>query len=104
MVLFLDCQIVGDPNFVEGFYIRYREVSHNDSSNGSIPVYDFVKISNSGATSYTLNDLKKYVTYELFLAPFYKSIDGQPSNFKIISTLEDGEVDLFKDQLFNFCV
>ncbi|XP_052128533.1 roundabout homolog 2-like isoform X2 [Frankliniella occidentalis] len=86
----LTWDIVGSANFIEGFYVRYRELPQtNDSFSDNIPEYDVVKIDNSGATSYTLNDFKKFTTYEIFLAPFYKSIDGQPSNFKVVSTLED---------------
>lgn len=76
-------------DYIEGFYIRYHEYN-NDSSNGSIPVYQVLKINNSATSTYILNELKTNTFYEVFLAPFYKSIDGQPSNFKLVSTLEDG--------------
>ena len=71
-------------DYIEGFHIRYRVSS-------SKPDYSMVTVLNSGATSYTLTNLRKYTKYEVFLTPFYKSIDGQPSNVKVVQTLEDGK-------------
>jgi len=67
---------------VEGLYIRYREVSEK-------PEYQMVTVLNAGATSYVLTNLKKYTRYEFFLVPFYKIIEGRPSNVKLVTTLED---------------
>lgn len=36
-------------------------------------------------------NLKKYTKYEFFVAPFYRSVEGQPSNSKVVQTFEDGE-------------
>lgn len=44
---------------------------------------------NAGATSYVLTSLRKYTRYEFFLVPFYKTIEGRPSNVKLVTTLED---------------
>jgi roundabout axon guidance receptor 2 len=67
---------------VEGLYIRYREVSEK-------PEYQMVTVLNAGATSYVLTNLKKFMRYEFFLVPFYKTIEGRPSNVKLVTTLED---------------
>lgn len=67
---------------MEGLYIRYREVSEK-------PEYQMVTVLNAGATSYVLTNLKKYTRYEFFLVPFYKIIEGRPSNVKLVTTLED---------------
>lgn len=48
-----------------------------------------VTVLNAGATSYVLTNLKKYTRYEFFLVPFYKTIEGRPSNVKLVTTLED---------------
>lgn len=48
-----------------------------------------VTVLNAGATSYVLTNLKKYTRYEFFLVPFYKIIEGRPSNVKLVTTLED---------------
>lgn len=67
---------------MEGLYIRYRETSVK-------PEYQMVTVFNAGATSYVLTNLKKYTKYEFFLVPFYKTIEGRPSNVKLATTLED---------------
>ena len=48
-----------------------------------------VTVLNAGATSYVLTNMKKYTRYEFFLVPFYKTIEGRPSNIKLTTTLED---------------
>lgn len=50
-----------------------------------------VTVLNGGSSSYVLSDLKKFTKYEFFLVPFYKSVEGPPSNSKIAQTLEDGK-------------
>lgn len=67
---------------VEGLYIRYRQVSEK-------PEYRMVTVLNAGATSYVLTNLNKYTRYEFFLVPFFKTIEGRPSNVKLAITLED---------------
>ncbi|XP_012531725.1 roundabout homolog 2 [Monomorium pharaonis] len=74
--------ILGAADLVEGLYIRYREDSEK-------PEYQMVTVLNAGATSYVLTNLKKYTRYEFFLVPFYKTIEGRPSNVKLVTTLED---------------
>lgn len=36
-------------------------------------------------------NLRKFTKYDFFLVPFYKSVDGQPSNSMAIQTLHDGK-------------
>lgn len=48
-----------------------------------------VTVLNAGATSYVLTNLNKYMRHEFFLVPFYKTIEGRPSNVKLATTLED---------------
>ncbi|XP_012288743.1 protein sax-3 [Orussus abietinus] len=74
--------ILGAADLVDGLYIRYRDVSEK-------PEYQMITVLNAGATSYVLTNLKKYSRYEFFLVPFYKTIEGRPSNMKIATTLED---------------
>lgn len=63
-----------------------------------------VTVLNAGATSYIVNNLKKYTKYEFFLVPFYKTVEGQPSNSQSVQTLEDGEFLSFfsATRFFNF--
>lgn len=65
-------------------YVRFRDLS------GGSQKYNMVTVLNAGATSYTVTNLRKFTKYEFFLVPFFKSVEGQPSNSKVIQTLEDG--------------
>lgn len=76
--------LTGD-DFLEGVYIRFRELS------GGSHKYNMVTVMNAGATQYTVSNLRKFTKYEFFLMPFFKSVEGQPSNSKIVQTLEDGK-------------
>lgn len=44
-----------------------------------------------GATSCKIEGLKKFTTYEFFIVPFYKVVEGKPSNSRVARTLEDGK-------------
>ncbi|XP_023708253.1 protein sax-3 isoform X3 [Cryptotermes secundus] len=74
--------LVGEA-YVEGFYIRFRDLS------GGSQQYNMVTVLNAGSTGYTVANLRKFTKYEFFLVPFFKSIEGQPSNSKIVQTAED---------------
>ncbi|XP_060534576.1 roundabout homolog 2-like [Cylas formicarius] len=70
-------------DYVEGFYIRFRELS------GGSHNYNILTVLNIDTTFYTVTNLKKFTKYEFFISPFYKSVEGQPSNSRIAQTLED---------------
>ncbi|KAG0416986.1 hypothetical protein HPB47_005982 [Ixodes persulcatus] len=67
----LTWRIQEDKDYVEGFYIRFRDVS-----GGSLK-YNMVTVLNGAAF------------YEFFLVPFYMSVEGPPSNSRSVQTLED---------------
>ena len=48
----------------------------------------------SGASSCKISGLQKFTTYEFFIVPFYKAVEGKPSNSRIARTLEDGKFTL----------
>lgn len=79
----LTWKIQGNKDYIEGFYIRFRDMS------GGSQRYNMVTVLNGGASSYVLTDLKRYTEYEFFLVPFYKSVEGPPSNSRSVQTLED---------------
>lgn len=79
----LSWKIQGNKDYVEGFYVRYRDMA------GGSQKYNMVTVLNGGALSYVLNDLKKFTKYEFFLVPFYRSVEGPPSNSRSVQTLED---------------
>ncbi|XP_039284041.1 roundabout homolog 2 [Nilaparvata lugens] len=76
-------EILNAEKFVEGLYVRFRDLS------GGSQKYNMVTVLNAGATSYTVVNLRKFTKYEFFLVPFFKTVEGQPSNSKIVQTLED---------------
>lgn len=48
-------------------------------------------LNGGGASSCTLTGLLQYTLYEFFIVPFYKSVEGKPSNSRLARTLEDGK-------------
>lgn len=77
-------QIV-NGQYVEGFYIYSIKVD----SNG---VYKMLTVLHGGgASSCTISQLERNTLYNFFLIPFYKNIEGKPSNLIQSATLEDGE-------------
>ncbi|XP_022900690.1 roundabout homolog 2-like [Onthophagus taurus] len=75
--------IFSAPDYVEGLYIRFRELS------GGSHNYNILTVLNVESSSYTVTNLKKFTKYEFFISPFYKSVEGQPSNSRVAQTLED---------------
>lgn len=71
------------PDFVEGLYIRFRELS------GGSHNYNILTVLDTQSKSYSVTNLKKFTKYEFFVSPFYKSVEGQPSNSRVAQTLED---------------
>ncbi|XP_053673917.1 protein sax-3 [Anopheles nili] len=69
--------------YVEGFYIYSREIN----SNGTYRT--LTVLHGGGASACTINGLDKFTEYEFFLVPFFKSIQGRPSNSRSACTLED---------------
>lgn len=102
-----DQNVVNNQN-IEGYYIRFRDVGpdldelQNDlkllnqpsaakMSNIEHQKYNMLTVLTSGSSvnSYVISDLSEFTLYELFVVPFYKSIDGPPSNSKLVRTLAD---------------
>uniref|UniRef100_A0A182PK71 Roundabout n=1 Tax=Anopheles epiroticus TaxID=199890 RepID=A0A182PK71_9DIPT len=74
--------------YVEGFYIYSRNL--NTGRSASTQSYKMMTVLNAGASSCSVTGLDKYAEYEFFIVPFYKSVEGKPSNYRIARTLEDG--------------
>jgi hypothetical protein len=87
--------------YVEGFYIYARNVRDGSSGNEP-PSYKMLTALNagSGASTCKISGLQKFTTYEFFIVPFYKAVEGKPSNSRLATTLEDGEFTL----ITLFCV
>lgn len=70
--------------YFQGLYVRFRDIS------GGSQKYNILTVLNPLTKHYAVSNLKKFTKYEFFLAPFYRSVEGQPSNSKLIQTFEDG--------------
>lgn len=115
------CQIVSAAEFIEGFYIYFRQLldphkqhqqqhynqneMSSDGGNGgnggsgggggnSASIsngYQMLTVLNAGASTFQIVGLEKFTTYQIFLLPFYKNVDGRPSNYVNVTTLQDGK-------------
>ncbi|ODM93984.1 Roundabout 2 [Orchesella cincta] len=75
--------------FIDGYYIRYRDISPDQPLKGFNVLTVVAQKNHFDAYAHVIPNLKKYTMYEIFVGPFYKNVEGQPSNSKMISTLED---------------
>lgn len=80
--------LISDSTYVEGLYIYYVFL---DDDPDVVKTYSMLTVLHTGgSTSFTVNNLEKWSKYEFFLVPFFKTVEGHPSNSKTIKTLEDG--------------
>ncbi|XP_054272465.1 roundabout homolog 2-like [Macrosteles quadrilineatus] len=71
-------------DFVEGVYIYSRGLDVRSKTTNALTVL------HAGDTSgFIVTGLMPYTRYQFFLVPFYKHIDGRPSNSRTVRTLED---------------
>lgn len=78
-----------DSQYVEGLYVYYISL---DDVPDSPKDYGMLTVLHTGGSSgFTVNNLEKWATYQFFLVPFFKTVEGQPSNSRSVRTLEDGE-------------
>ncbi|XP_052863917.1 roundabout homolog 2-like [Anopheles cruzii] len=73
--------------YVEGFYIYARNLNVGQPQRRQS--YKMLTVLNAGASSCSISGLDKYTEYEFFVVPFYKSVEGKPSNSRVSRTLED---------------
>ncbi|XP_075586883.1 roundabout homolog 2 isoform X2 [Dermatophagoides farinae] len=86
--------VVGNGDFIDGYYIRFENIDNiNDqlSSSSSVNGAKFNMVTVFGGSTYTYNiqDLNKYTTYRFFVMPFFRNVEGRPSNIVIERTYED---------------
>jgi roundabout axon guidance receptor 2 len=80
-----------DAQYVEGLYIYYIGL---DGPPDLPKTYSMLTVLHTGgSSSFTVNNLDKWSRYEFFLVPFYKTVEGQPSNSRTVRTLEDVPMD-----------
>uniref|UniRef100_A0A182JEU5 Uncharacterized protein n=1 Tax=Anopheles atroparvus TaxID=41427 RepID=A0A182JEU5_ANOAO len=73
--------------YVEGFYIYSRNLEAERTEDKQ--AYKMLTVLNAGASSCSVTGLEKYAEHEFFIVPFYKSVEGKPSNSRVARTLED---------------
>ncbi|XP_025199330.1 roundabout homolog 2-like [Melanaphis sacchari] len=78
-------EVLSSPEWIEGIHVRFRDLS------GGSQTYNMmtVMMNNGEPKSYTLANLRKYNKYDFFLVPFFKTVEGQPSNSMVVQTNED---------------
>lgn len=78
--------------YVEGFYIYARQLEAPTTESS----YKMLTVLNGGASSTcSVTGLQTFTSYEFFLVPFYKTVEGKPSNSRAATTMEDGKLILF---------
>jgi roundabout axon guidance receptor 2 len=77
-------EIITNANHIEGFYIRFR-----DMSGGSQKFNMKTVMKGENQDTYVITNLRKFTEYEVFLMPFFRNLEGQPSNSLHVQTLED---------------
>lgn len=80
-------QVLSSTEWVEGIHVRFRDLS------GGSQTYNMmtVMMNNGEPKSYTLANLRKFTKYDFFLVPFFKTVEGQPSNSMVVQTHEDSK-------------
>ena len=86
----LDGDGIGDGDTtIEGIYIWYRAVERDGIVQSETP-FQVTAVINPSLSSYTLHQLTPCTRYTFFLVPFYRTIEGKPSNSKTERTSESG--------------
>jgi len=80
----LTWNFISDTRYVEGFFIRFRDMSGGSEKFNIITV-----LKSENTNSVVIPNLRKFTEYEFFLMPYYKMLEGQPSNSMNVQTLED---------------
>ncbi|CAL4097954.1 unnamed protein product [Meganyctiphanes norvegica] len=85
------------PSLPDSVVLTWESVNHHDSYMDGIMIYtigphNIIKeytVLGSLSSTYTLKGLAPYTEYTFFIIPFWKSIEGTPSNSYTIRTSED---------------
>lgn len=94
-------KVDSSQQYVEGLYIYSISL---DGAPDLPRAYSMQTVLHTGGSySFTVTNLDKFSRYEFFLVPFYKTVEGKPSNSRIIQTTEDGKyIKLFKNNVSNY--
>lgn len=82
-------------SFVEGEERQSDPLINSRSKRDLMNIFDYstefneVRVADHTTEHYTINNLRPYTSYQFFVVPYYKDIDGVPSNFLTAQTNED---------------
>ncbi|XP_035715206.1 roundabout homolog 2 isoform X2 [Folsomia candida] len=72
-----------------GYYIRYREIGEGLAFQGFSILTVVAQKNDFDVYSHVIQHLRKSSSYQVFVSPFYRSVEGQASNTKIVSSADD---------------
>lgn len=89
---------IENAQYVEGLYIYTVPL---DSVPDLPKAYSMLTVLHTGgASGFTVNNLSKFSRYEFFVVPFFKTVEGRPSNSRTLRTLEDGKLKYFENLIY----
>lgn len=92
VALEVNMTLLAEPSIIEGIHIRYRSVDERKTNNNPYGALNMETIKLGKDThdkiSHTIVGLRQGTTYETFVAPFYRIVEGQPSAAMRATTLE----------------
>jgi len=89
--------------YIQGFVVKYRPLPGNgdaDDEDRTPGRVSEVRVAGGDVTSYTLEGLEKYTSYEVAVQPYYESVVGRDSTAQV-RTRDDGRPNL---KLFNIFI
>ncbi len=74
---------------VEGYFVRFRDMSGGSQKFNMKTVMRDEDEEGERDGGCTISNLRKFTEYEVFVTPFFRRLEGQPSNSLHVQTLED---------------
>lgn len=86
----LTWQLLVDADLLEGVYVRYRplETQHGSPAGGLSVETVHMPSDGPPPVSHVVGNLRPATWYELFVVPFYRAVEGQPTAAVRATTLE----------------
>ena len=82
----LDWDIIDGESYIEGLYL-FRLTDAEEAH--ETPAY---VINDATAMTFVVTQLQPDTNYTFFVIPFYGSVEGRPSNSKLVKTNQDGNM------------
>lgn len=91
-MLFLILQVDRQPQFIQGYRVMYRQTSGLQAS----PTWQNLDAKVPTERNVVLVNLKKGVTYEIKVRPYFNEFQGMDSESKTVRTTEEGQYSAFQ--------